>query len=399
MARKRKSEDEDSRPAPSPKAAVILRKPAAAKAKASPAKPETRKSTQARSCKDVHRIASPSVAPAPSAAALRTLATSPEGASEHKPLSSEWVCGVCTLLNPIARTICEACESVKGSQSGSSSSSSSSSSRSSNPRASVPTAKEERLRRYISQPNYGLCERIERALAQRLYLLGMERHADGIGATFKVLGSTGNVYTVELDLLPNCDCPDYLKGRGLCKHILFIWLRVLRISEDDPRIWQNALLTTELRTAVEAVFKRRAKAKMIPLAGKEVREAYRKASKTYEDLEDLEKEDGETGKDRRLRKPLEGEDCPVCFEAMEQSEESSGRLTFCCSCGNNFHHDCIRRWQHASTGTCPLCRESWQKPSKHVSPGEALPAAALPQSRTSGKGFCSGGYLNLSGLG
>lgn len=57
----------------------------------------------------------------------------------------------------------------------------------------------------------------------------------------------------------------------------------------------------------------------------------------------------------------------------------TGKLTFCGSCGNNFHHDChglesfgsrgalhrnqsmaicwgIQRWQRASSGSCPLCQ-------------------------------------------
>merc|ERR1712070_671690 len=114
------------------------------------------------------------------------------------------------------------------------------------------------MARYVKQPSFGLTMRIERALQQRLYLLNMERHpGPGPGATFAVLGSTGNVYTVEFGQCPQCNCPDFLNGRGLCKHVLFIWLRVLRCSEDDPRIWQTALLTSELQTAIDPLFQRR----------------------------------------------------------------------------------------------------------------------------------------------
>ncbi|CAJ1452908.1 unnamed protein product [Effrenium voratum] len=80
--------------------------------------------------------------------------------------------------------------------------------------------------------SHAFCDRIDRALMQRLYLLQMQRQDGGRGATFKVLGSTGNVYTVDFGIRPGCDCPDFLKGRGLCKHVLFIWLRVLRVPED-----------------------------------------------------------------------------------------------------------------------------------------------------------------------
>jgi hypothetical protein len=64
-----------------------------------------------------------------------------------------------------------------------------------------------------------------------------ERNPNELSETFKVLGSTGNVYSVRIDTLPSCDCtfsigsldslcllfpcsgPDALKGNH-CKHIV-----------------------------------------------------------------------------------------------------------------------------------------------------------------------------------
>mmetsp|Transcript_28297 Transcript_28297/g.65680 ORF Transcript_28297/g.65680 Transcript_28297/m.65680 type:complete len:113 (+) Transcript_28297:845-1183(+) len=98
----------------------------------------------------------------------------------------------------------------------------------------------------------------------------------------------------------------------------------------------------------------------------------------------------ETGK---VRKQIEGEDCPVCFEAMLLAEERAGRLVFCCGCGNNFHADCIRRWQQASGPSsrgqdCPLCRQPWHEPKAHVQLGGCIPA--FPRELSFGSG-----YLNL----
>lgn len=243
-------------------------------------------------------------------------------------------------------------------------------------------AQEDRAVLFVRQPSNALCDRIDRALSQRLYLLQMQKHEGGPGAEFKVLGSTGNVYSVDIGTRPCCDCPDFLKGRGLCKHILFIWLRVLGVSEDDYRIWQRALISSELSTAVEPLFKRHAK-RALPLARKEDQKAFLKATQQ----EGPEDEDEE----RRHRKDL-GDDCPVCFEAMAEDEETAGKLVFCCACGNNFHKDCIRRWQQASCGSCPLCRVPWQPASRHVAPGECLPASQKLQRTSSGFGMS---YLNL----
>ncbi|OLP84410.1 hypothetical protein AK812_SmicGene34729 [Symbiodinium microadriaticum] len=52
----------------------------------------------------------------------------------------------------------------------------------------------------------------------------------------------------------------------------------LWLQQDDYRIWQSALLTSELKSAVEPLFKRRAKW-ALPLAEKEVQDAFRKATR------------------------------------------------------------------------------------------------------------------------
>lgn len=259
---------------------------------------------------------------------------------------------------------------------------------------------EKRQRRYVNQPSFALDQRIERALNQRLYLLEMSRHEQSSAATFAVLGSTGNVYAVEFSHQPTCNCPDFMRTGSSCKHILFIWLRVLRCARDDVRIWQNALLTSELDSVLEPFFRRRKR--VLPLADRSVRDAYQAAqghsSGTGGEPPSIETESSALG---RCRQPLDGEDCPVCFESMSAGDESAGLLCFCLACGNNLHRDCIKRWQTASSGDCPLCRASWLEPSNHVAPGQPLPRAiavskvSLLQKSLSGRRGSFGGYLNL----
>ena len=54
------------------------------------------------------------------------------------------------------------------------------------------------------------------------------------------------VYTVNISRHPHCTCPDCAKGH-VCKHILFVMLRVLKLSTNNPLVWQKALLTKEVR--------------------------------------------------------------------------------------------------------------------------------------------------------
>ena len=41
-------------------------------------------------------------------------------------------------------------------------------------------------------------------------------------------------------------CPHPLSAGNHCKHILFCYLRVLKCDKNDPRIWQPALLRSEV---------------------------------------------------------------------------------------------------------------------------------------------------------
>ncbi|KAK7449329.1 hypothetical protein VKT23_013470 [Stygiomarasmius scandens] len=101
-------------------------------------------------------------------------------------------------------------------------------------KSKCPQATQTRLDRYISQ-------------AQRIYLIHRRRTEGENREEFTVQGSTGNVYTVTIDEVPHCDCPDHQKGNH-CKHILFIFLKVLQVSRDSGLWYQKALLPSELES-------------------------------------------------------------------------------------------------------------------------------------------------------
>ncbi|CAE7774621.1 NEIL3 [Symbiodinium sp. CCMP2592] len=104
---------------------------------------------------------------------------------------------------------------------------------------------EGRLERFLPTPSKRVRERIDRAKEHRLLLVNFEVAARG-EITATVLGHTGNVYDVRIGARVVCTCPDFLKAKAACKHLLFVFLRVLRIPDDDPRLWQRALIPREL---------------------------------------------------------------------------------------------------------------------------------------------------------
>jgi hypothetical protein len=172
----------------------------------------------------------------------------------------------------------------------------------------------------------------ERALTQRLTVLSRERCGsdDMPGEKVIMAGSTGNVYTISIGLVPNCDCPHAKKGNQ-CKHIIYVMLRVLKAREDVA--YQLALVSSELREVIKNA---------PPIPGVET------------DGKDGTEQEGQDGN----RKPIEGE-CPICYDELGDNEA----IVYCkASCGNNVHKACMRNWIAVSKGkaTCPYCRAKWE---------------------------------------
>ncbi|UJR16715.1 hypothetical protein I4U23_003615, partial [Adineta vaga] len=105
---------------------------------------------------------------------------------------------------------------------------------------------EKRLRGYRSTPTNAIRHRIQRAVNERLYLLATSSiPEEPTRREYRVFGQTGNVYTVIITHLLSCTCPDYMNG-NVCKHIIFILHRVLKVDRRSRFLYQKALLTTEL---------------------------------------------------------------------------------------------------------------------------------------------------------
>lgn len=190
---------------------------------------------------------------------------------------------------------------------------------------------EKRLRQFRKSAPRSYKTVKERALTQRLTVLSRERCGSDDAPEERVLvaGSTGNVYTITVGLVPRCDCPHASKGHQ-CKHIVYVMLRVLKAQEHVA--YQLALLSSELREVIKNA---------PPIPGVET------------DGKDGTEKEGEDGN----RKPIEGE-CPICYDELDDKEAT----VFCkYSCGNNIHRDCMQKWVKISKGkaTCPYCRAKW----------------------------------------
>lgn len=222
--------------------------------------------------------------------------------------------------------------------------------------------KEKRAKRYRSSCPAALQERLQRAATQRLYLVQQSEiptdDTEDVASVvdFTVLGSTGNVYTVSLGLVPSCTCPDFYKRQDLCKHIMFVLLKVVGLDfRTNPLAYQKAYVVSELKQLFAILRSRRVGGTV--LANARVRAAVLGAGGTaaHASLDN----DSSSGVVQRRSLANDDSDCPICFDDL--TGEPDSRLAFCRgTCGANFHAECIRHWLGASVRkSCPHCRQPW----------------------------------------
>ncbi|OIV97806.1 hypothetical protein TanjilG_12563 [Lupinus angustifolius] len=184
------------------------------------------------------------------------------------------------------------------------------------------------------KPSQPISDRIVRALRHRLRLLHRTC------STFFILGATGNVYTVSLTTTPSCTCPDRTTP---CKHILFVFIRVLGVSLDDVCLRRRTLRPCQLQrllampTLPEAV------------AGGILRQRFHQ----------LFLDGGEGGSSGASIEMEDGATCPICLDEMGKEE----KLVACGTCHNPIHEECLMRWKRSKgrrTASCVICRARWR---------------------------------------
>ncbi|KAI3823504.1 hypothetical protein L1987_04942 [Smallanthus sonchifolius] len=156
---------------------------------------------------------------------------------------------------------------------------------------------------------------------------------------FFILGTTGNVYTVTLSATPTCTCPD---STIPCKHILFLYTRVLSLSLSDPCLRRRTLRPCQLTRLLSAKVSGEA------VAGAPVRRRF---------LELYRRRNG-----NKLSVHVEdGSTCPVCLEELGVGGR---RVVACATCKNPVHVGCLMNWKSKRSRTCVICRARWRDTSQ-----------------------------------
>ena len=169
--------------------------------------------------------------------------------------------------------------------------------------------------------------RKERGKIQRLYLID-KNLVNYTNCEFKVMGTTGNVYTVNMTNKPKCDCYDYKTRDRRCKHIYFILLRVMGLDEigvDIEEYCDNELtvMFTTMKDPLNNV-----------IIDSNIKNKY---------------------KTKKINKPVNMrklDECPICLEDIGNKSVIHCEST----CGNPVHKSCFDMWRKSKGNQCVFCR-------------------------------------------
>lgn len=182
-------------------------------------------------------------------------------------------------------------------------------------------------------------------------------------ATWKISGSTRNVYTITLHPTRHrmfCDCPDMrshaARHRVVCKHILFVLMKVARFTEANLQSYFGSLvLSPEQEAGIQEAMGRGVHDRGV--VDDMLLERFQKMTVT-----------AVTVKEQALdARPIsETDECPICYDVLLNET----RLDHCRACRNSFHDECMKKWMQYKT-TCAYCRVDLGKKSG-VAPSEYI---------------------------
>ncbi|EIW69441.1 hypothetical protein TREMEDRAFT_62308 [Tremella mesenterica DSM 1558] len=234
------------------------------------------------------------------------------------------------------------------------------------PPVSAPQTKEKRAavfrkRQKSHVPAHGMFRKIAVDEVDPKFLVDRQK-LDDHSEAFKVLGSTGNVYTVIIGFLQQCDCPDSAKGNTPCKHVLFVFLKVLKVPENSYHWYQRGLVASELEVIFSAAPPTPNGSVMVPAA---VRNKYLEATGDHSRMEEGSSKVDKIIETAPVVRKIQsvGEDCPVCYEEMTEEDDKSGKLVYdeaTAGCGK----ECFKMWAATAKAkgdivTCVWCRTPW----------------------------------------
>lgn len=167
--------------------------------------------------------------------------------------------------------------------------------------------------------------RKDKAFTDKLFFINKHKNSEN-NWTIDIEGSTGKIYKINISDKLNCECGDFLYRRKVCKHLYFIFGKILG----------NLKIIAEL----------------LKLDSVNTYNIYKNFHNLSNDIEQIHQNIPNFAKQNiKLDNIIITENCVICFEELGNIND----LINCYQCKNYFHTQCLHIWKKKSR-TCPLCR-------------------------------------------
>lgn len=172
-------------------------------------------------------------------------------------------------------------------------------------------------------------KRKQRGITQKIFLIETIEKKNNTSREYVVMGSTGNVYNVNITNNPTCTCPDYSIRYNRCKHIYFILLRVMKVNNPDKEKYTDSELINMFKNIPEIT--------NILCVNENIKNQYLKNKNNKIQIKD-------------------DDICPICLEDIQNGEI----FEYCrAKCGKCVHKTCFDMWCKKNPVKCLICRSPW----------------------------------------
>ncbi len=186
--------------------------------------------------------------------------------------------------------------------------------------------------------------RIQHALSHRMCVIDMHTVASVPQITCFLQGARNRQYKVDITTTPHCSCNDYANGH-ICKHMYYMYLKVFRMSEKCPLLWQPTLPPAHIQELIKRIpsqfpYGSSSTMKVIDLCTPPSSPKLAKQPANRVDVV---------------------EECPLCFDPFTSNTVS----LHCRNCMHAIHQECMDVWAATCVKsqrpiTCTLCRSQWK---------------------------------------
>ena len=176
-------------------------------------------------------------------------------------------------------------------------------------------------------------DRKQRGITQKLFLIETLAIKSQSEREYVIMGSTGNVYNVTISCSPSCTCPDFITRKNRCKHIFFVLLRIMKVTDPDKEEYSSNDIVKMFSNIPEIT--------NVLCVGNNIKDKYERVNKNKQSV--AKKED---------------DICPICLDDISNGDE----IEFCKAvCGTCVHKLCFSMWCIKNQANCLICKSPWNQ--------------------------------------